>query len=451
MADHSDAARRQLLERAFQPAERPDPRRPRREVAATLRVRAELKHTKPPVWRRLDLDSSLMLDELHAVLQAAFGFTDSHLHRFAVGPSVYDDDSALYLCRWDVEDGETDGVDEREVRLDELLAEPGDGLLYTYDFGDDWEIALELEKVLERDDTARRARCVDGRRGGPPEDCGGHWGFEELVAAGEWNVEFDLEATDGDVQHALEPGHGMPPLLAELYDLLPYTSADDELPDLVQAAALDAVPPVDVETAARVTGRHRWLVERLGAEGVRLTSAGHLPPALVLEITTELRLDSGWIGKGNRENHTPPVANFRRSAQALGLVRKTKGQLSVPAAARRLAGDPLGLWDHLVTRLPLGRAGSIDRHACLLALLWTAAVRSVRSDAFREFARRALTDAGWRTGNEPLTEWQVWRLMDDVVAVLEATGGLEPWELGRRERDATPDGVLLARTVLARR
>ena len=105
------------------------------------------------------------------MLQAAFGFTDSHLHRFAVGPSVYDDDSALYLCRWDVEDGETDGVDEREVRLDELLAEPGDGLLYTYDFGDDWEIALELEKVLERDDGSQGSlrrrpagRAAGGRR-----------------------------------------------------------------------------------------------------------------------------------------------------------------------------------------------------------------------------------------------------------------------------------------------
>ena len=171
----------------------------------------------------------------------------------------------------------------------------------------------------------------------------------------------------------------------------------------------------------------------------------------MLEITTGLNLDRGWIGKGNRETHTPAVADFRRSAQALGLVRLVKGQLSVPIAVRRLAGDPVGLWDHLVARLPLGRAGSVGRHACLLALLWTAAGRSVRSDAFREFALRALTDAGWRTGDQRLTEWQVWRLMDDVVAVLEATGGLEPWELGPHDRNATPDGVLLARTVLARR
>jgi hypothetical protein len=51
----------------------------------------------PPVWRHLDLSSALMLDDVHRILQAAFGFTDSHLHRFAVGPSMYDDASALHL------------------------------------------------------------------------------------------------------------------------------------------------------------------------------------------------------------------------------------------------------------------------------------------------------------------------------------------------------------------
>ncbi|MGO8853730.1 IS1096 element passenger TnpR family protein [Mycobacterium sp.] len=48
----------------------------------TLRVRVDLAGTKPPVWRRLELASELFLDEVHEIIQAAFGWTDSHLHRF---------------------------------------------------------------------------------------------------------------------------------------------------------------------------------------------------------------------------------------------------------------------------------------------------------------------------------------------------------------------------------
>ena len=64
-------------------------RRPRRAEPVTLRVRADLTGTKPPVWRRLELASDMFLDEVHEILQTAFGWTDSHLHRFGCGPSFY--------------------------------------------------------------------------------------------------------------------------------------------------------------------------------------------------------------------------------------------------------------------------------------------------------------------------------------------------------------------------
>jgi hypothetical protein len=133
-----DTAEAQIAERRLLAARRPERRRPRKEIEATYRIRVDLMDTNPQVWRRLDVSSSLMLDELHAVLQAAFGFTDSHLHQFVAGPSPHDELSTLFLCPWDVEDGDTDGIDEREVRLDELLVDRGDRLFYEYDFGDGW-------------------------------------------------------------------------------------------------------------------------------------------------------------------------------------------------------------------------------------------------------------------------------------------------------------------------
>jgi Plasmid pRiA4b ORF-3-like protein len=99
----------------------------------TYRVRADLSETRPPLWRRLELASDLYLDQVHAVLQAAFGWTDSHLHRFASGPGMYSRDAEQYLCPFDVEEGEP-GVPEGEVRLDEVLSKVGDRLYYAYDF-----------------------------------------------------------------------------------------------------------------------------------------------------------------------------------------------------------------------------------------------------------------------------------------------------------------------------
>ena len=44
-----------------------------------------LEDVEPAVLRRLDVPLGLRLDRLHFVLQAAMGWTDSHLHAFGAG------------------------------------------------------------------------------------------------------------------------------------------------------------------------------------------------------------------------------------------------------------------------------------------------------------------------------------------------------------------------------
>ena len=72
----------------------------------------------------------------------AFGWSDSHLHRFALGGSPFDENSELFLCPYDVEEGEDDGTPAKEVRLDETLSEPRDVLQYCYDYGDSWDLII---------------------------------------------------------------------------------------------------------------------------------------------------------------------------------------------------------------------------------------------------------------------------------------------------------------------
>jgi hypothetical protein len=140
-----------------------------------LVLKVSLRGAKPPIWRRLRVPARATLDAVHEVLQVSFGWTDGHLHVFESAGRRYSARSSE--TTW----GEPDG-DESQIRLADLLGAPGDRLRYEYDFGDSWEHDIVVEQVVP-DDGASVAICVGGRRAGPPEDCGGVWGYAELCAS----------------------------------------------------------------------------------------------------------------------------------------------------------------------------------------------------------------------------------------------------------------------------
>lgn len=141
-------------------------------TGTVFQLKATILETSPPVWRRVLVPADVTLDGLHEIVQAAFGWWNYHLHEFEIGRSRYgvpdpDDD-------WDPP------LDERDVRLDSVATE-GSRFRYTYDFGDDWGHQIVVEKVFPADPTLQVPACVDGRRACPPEDCGGPWGYQELL------------------------------------------------------------------------------------------------------------------------------------------------------------------------------------------------------------------------------------------------------------------------------
>lgn len=81
------------------PPVRPDRRHARRSDVVVFRVRVHLDDSTPTIWRQLDLRSDLTLDLLHQVLQVAFDWTDSHLHRFSLGGGAFDRHSQLSSAR----------------------------------------------------------------------------------------------------------------------------------------------------------------------------------------------------------------------------------------------------------------------------------------------------------------------------------------------------------------
>lgn len=135
-------------------------------------LKVTLLGLRPPIWRRIQVPSDVTLARLHDIIQDTMGWYDSHLHEFRIGGAAYGDPGLL----------EDMGVrSERTARLNQVAPEPGSKLAYLYDFGDSWEHAIVVEKVLPAETGVRYPVCLTGRRACPPEDCGGVWGYADLI------------------------------------------------------------------------------------------------------------------------------------------------------------------------------------------------------------------------------------------------------------------------------
>lgn len=163
--------------RAAKPRARAGRTRTKKPAPATgpiYQLKVTLRESKPPIWRRLLVPAGTKLSTLHDILQAAMGWTDSHLHMFRVGKVAYGVPS---------DDDWIEVLDEQKATLAQVLPRAKSKMVYEYDFGDGWEHEILVEKVLDTEPGATSPVCVTGKRACPPEDCGGVWGYEEFLEA----------------------------------------------------------------------------------------------------------------------------------------------------------------------------------------------------------------------------------------------------------------------------
>lgn len=429
------------------PAGRPELRRPRLVEPALYRIRIDLDHAKPPIWRRLDLRSDLPLDVVHQVLQVAYDWTDSHLHRFSLGGHPFDGHSQLFLCPYDVEEaefGDEDGIPAVDVRLDEVLQEPGDVLHYLYDYGDNWELTLRVEDVLPAPADARSAVVIDGRRAAPPEDCGGVTDAEDLAAVLDDPAHFDLEETNEALNNPyfILREYGVNERLVDLVNRLRYTSIGDDLAARMTSLVLPATEPSPDERGESLRA-HRWFLDRARGGGIELTSAGYLKPADVEAASRVVPAMGDWIGKNNRESLAAPLLDFRHTLQSMGLLRKYKGRLLLTRAGAAAQQDPEKLWDLLASKL-VGAGEGFDRDATLLLLAYAAT--SGDADLPLGSIAEALGQLGWRhRDGTPLDGYELYRL--PAFDVLANVSGRAAPARGER-RQISPCAAALARAAL---
>jgi len=149
----------------------------RAEPQRVYQLRIELLEIEPVIWRNILVPDTLTLAKLDRVVQAAMGWTNSHLHAWKIADRRY----GMPELDWDAP---ADLLDERKVTLASVLSGNIEVLFYDYDFGDGWAHKITVEKRLNADPERNSwPMCIAGANACPPEDVGGVHGYLEFVHA----------------------------------------------------------------------------------------------------------------------------------------------------------------------------------------------------------------------------------------------------------------------------
>lgn len=134
---------------------------------------------QPPIWRRIQV-KECTLDKLHTYIQTAMGWSNSHLHHFKFDEQLFGNPLLM-----GGNFREKRYRDSTRTKLSDIMPHAHRKLrfIYEYDFGDSWahEVIFEERPYIMRN--RKYPICLEGARACPPEDIGGVWGYDELIAA----------------------------------------------------------------------------------------------------------------------------------------------------------------------------------------------------------------------------------------------------------------------------
>ncbi len=122
-------------------------------------------------WRQVIVPGELQLDALHLIVQHVMGWQNCHMYLFQFGKKQYS--PASEYADYDCEDVAT-------TTLDKALGKKT-SFTYEYDLGDSWMHTVHVQKAKDDFEPGKIFFCVNGKGNCPPEDCGGTWGFQEML------------------------------------------------------------------------------------------------------------------------------------------------------------------------------------------------------------------------------------------------------------------------------
>ncbi len=174
-------------------------------------IRIELIGSKPLIWRKIIMPAGSTFNKLHETIQGVTNFQSGylsesyHLFEFDLGDTIVTNSEEAYLehqhykknkkmyedrlktlpeeiLEFEIYHQERIKIETRKpttVKIDKHL-ERDKEIKYNYDFGDDWEILILLEEIVD-DYYFGYPTLLDGRETAPPEDVGGLHGFYEFL------------------------------------------------------------------------------------------------------------------------------------------------------------------------------------------------------------------------------------------------------------------------------
>ncbi len=162
----------------------------------------------PKVWRRVLVWDGITFEQLHLIIQTVMGWEFDHDWQF--GYRAYDSSFCIGLP--DPEsalDPTTD--DASSVKISDYLNGYHPNMIYIYDFSDDWQHEIQLEKIIDDAKPEQLPICIGGEGCCPPEDCGGPEEYAHLkellnkygpITEGEEGEENDDQNLDMDEEQA---------------------------------------------------------------------------------------------------------------------------------------------------------------------------------------------------------------------------------------------------------
>ncbi len=155
--------------------------KPKRE----FHIRIKLNNAPVKIWRELVVPSNITLELLAYVLINAMGWQHEHLYQFVAKNNVYYVNSFQMKERANSFKPFFSRVVERnseKTTLEMVLQPKGERMKFEYDFGDSWTHDLWVKAARDYAPGEQPAiRLLKGQGACPPEDCGGVWGYAELL------------------------------------------------------------------------------------------------------------------------------------------------------------------------------------------------------------------------------------------------------------------------------
>lgn len=203
------------------------------------------------------------------------------------------------------------------------------------------------------------------------------------------------------------------------------------------------------QAKARLVRPIEWMLQRAQGDGIRLTAAGYLPPAVVRAAMEELGWLDGWIGKANREDLTPQIWQLHRATQSMKLLRVRKGVLLLTPLGREVVGSPDALWDRLGRSL-LDQPSTVESMAVRFLLLCIATRSFETRNQYLHTVAFGLHTIGWvEPDHRQISQSRAFDLVAEPWRLLRLLGAFDT--ASRRGYDwgsGTAAGAALARHAL---